>query len=207
MSSQNPYQTLGVTENASFDEIQEAKQRLSQQYREDTKALESIEAAYDAIIMERLRMRQEGKIKVPDRIRFAERSEPPFKINPNAVSQSPNWLQQFIERPSQKALLWPTGIFLILGGLTIFVQNRQDSLLSLLIALGFFANLYFLNRKEGRWWRSVLMSLIGLFLGLGLGSVLASLLELPNSGIPLNVEQLSSLTTFILFWIMSGFLR
>ncbi len=66
MSSQSPYEQLGVESDASFDEIQEAKNRLMQQYQGNQPTLETIEAAYDAIIMERLRMRQEGRIKVPD---------------------------------------------------------------------------------------------------------------------------------------------
>ena len=73
MSEQNPYEQLGVTEESSFEEIQEAKQRLVQQYQNDSKIVESIEAAYDSVLMDRLRMRQEGRIKVPDRIRFPER--------------------------------------------------------------------------------------------------------------------------------------
>ncbi len=72
MSDQNPYEKLGVSEDASFDEIQEARNRLLEQHGGDGKNLEMIEAAYDAILMERLRMRQEGKIKVPERIRFPE---------------------------------------------------------------------------------------------------------------------------------------
>ncbi|HEY9891193.1 MAG TPA: CPP1-like family protein, partial [Candidatus Sericytochromatia bacterium] len=76
MSDQNPYEKLGVTEDASFDEIQDAKGRLLQQHRGDQKLIESVEAAYDAIIMDRLRMRQEGKIKVPERIRFPEKLSP-----------------------------------------------------------------------------------------------------------------------------------
>ena len=72
MSDQNYYDTLGLDENSSFEEIQEAKERLIAQCEDDRKQKEAIEAAYDAILMERLRLRQEGKIKVPDRIRFAE---------------------------------------------------------------------------------------------------------------------------------------
>ncbi|NEP25885.1 CPP1-like family protein, partial [Moorena sp. SIO3I6] len=67
MSDNNPYDQLGVTEEASFDEIQDAKGRLMQKHRGNQKLLDTVEAAYDAIIMDRLRMRQEGKIKVPDR--------------------------------------------------------------------------------------------------------------------------------------------
>ena len=73
MSEQSPYEKLGVSETASFEEIQAAKNRLTQEYSNDVKTVEDIEAAYDSIIMERLKLRQEGRIKVPDRIRFAER--------------------------------------------------------------------------------------------------------------------------------------
>ncbi len=53
MSDQNNYEKLGVTEDATFDEIQDARSRLLQQYSGDRKHLETIEAAYDAILMER----------------------------------------------------------------------------------------------------------------------------------------------------------
>jgi len=84
MSDQNPYEKLGVSEEASFDEIQDARNRLFEQHSGDAKHLEVIEAAYDAILMDRLRMRQEGKIKVPERIRFPELrvQSPPRKVQP-----------------------------------------------------------------------------------------------------------------------------
>ena len=59
MSEQNPYEQLGVTEESSFEEIQEAKQRLVQQYQNDSKIVELIESAYDSVLMDRLRMRQD----------------------------------------------------------------------------------------------------------------------------------------------------
>jgi DnaJ-class molecular chaperone with C-terminal Zn finger domain len=75
MSNQSHYQQLGITEDASFEEIQAAKERLKQKNSNDQKVIENIEAAYDAILMDRLRLRQEGKIKVPERIRFPERQQ------------------------------------------------------------------------------------------------------------------------------------
>lgn len=73
MSEQTPYQQLRVSENATFEEIQESRNLLMQEYNGDRQKIEAIEAAYDAILMQRLKLRQEGKIKVPDRIRFAEK--------------------------------------------------------------------------------------------------------------------------------------
>lgn len=208
MSDQNPYEKLGVTENASFEEIQDAKQRLSQQYRDDSKVVETIEAAYDAIIMDRLRMRQEGKIKVPERIRFPEKSS---EVLPNpsliSINTSPNWLQRIIDTPSRSDILWATGVFVVLAAITFFAQNIETSLLSLLMALGVAANIYFLNRKEQRLGRSVLITLIGLLLGIGLGTALAGVLGGFLGGIGLSVEQFASLVTFSLFWVISSFLR
>lgn len=206
MSEQTPYEKLEVTENASFEEIQAAKQRLSDQYREDSKVVESIETAYDAIIMERLRMRQEGKIKVPDRIRFPERgAETPSNPSPIPAQTSPKWLKRFIDTPSLKELLWPAAVFLVLSGITVFTQG--DDLLPLLMAFGVFANIYFLNRKEHRFGRALLITLVGLLLGMGLGSLVANGLGLPGGGIPLSISQLASLLTFGLFWLISSFLR
>ncbi len=208
MSEQNAYEQLGVGENASFEEIQDAKKRLTQQYGSDSKKVESVEAAYDAIIMDRLRLRQEGKIKVPERIRFPERApEAPPQSTPARPKYSSNWLQQFIDNPSQSDILLPTGIFLVLASIAVFAQTTDASLLPLLMALGFMANIYFLNRKEGRFGRAFLMSLVALFLGIGLGSGIAQLMVSQGGGVVLGVERLASTITFCLFWLASCFLR
>ena len=207
MSEQNAYEQLGVGENASFEEIQDAKKRLTQQYGNDSKKVESIESAYDTIIMDRLRLRQEGKIKVPERIRFPERAPDPLpNITPVSNQYSSNWLQQFIDNPSQTDILFPTGIFLVLASIAVFAQTPEASLLPLLMALGFMANIYFLNRKEGRFGRAFLMSLVALFIGIGIGTGVAELL-VGQGGVVLGVEKLASTITFCLFWLASCFLR
>ena len=207
MSEQNAYEQLGVGENASFEEIQDAKKRLTQQYSNDSKKVESIESAYDTIIMDRLRLRQEGKIKVPERIRFPERAPDPLpNITPVSNQYSSNWLQQFIDNPSQTDILFPTGIFLVLASIAVFAQTPEASLLPLLMALGFMANIYFLNRKEGRFGRAFLMSLVALFIGIGIGTGVAQLL-VGQGGVVLGVEKLASTITFCLFWLASCFLR
>lgn len=208
MDEQNPYQQLGVKEDASFEEIQQAKQHLLQQHHDDSKIIESIEMAYDSIIMERLRLRQEGKIKVPERIRFPEREkplEPPPSFNPLPINSSPSWLQQFIDTPSLTDILLAAGVFLPLAGITIVVQDQQGSLVPLFLTLGIFGNVYFLNRKEQRFWRSVLITLVGLLVGISIGAGLAGLGL--SDVVPLNVQQLYALVTFCLFWLSSSFLR
>lgn len=206
MSEQTPYEKLGVSETASFEEIQAAKNRLTQEYSNDVKTVEDIETAYDSIIMERLKLRQEGRIKVPDRIRFAERQrETPPTPPPLSLDNSPSWLQQFIDTPSSGDLVWPTGIFLVLALITGFSQTNSSST-SLFLAFGVFANLYFLNRKENRFGRALLMTLAGLFIGVGLGWGIAQLLQGANVSGDMS-QSLIGITIFFVFWLSSSFLR
>lgn len=212
--SDNPYEQLGVTEDASFEEIQEAKSRLSQRYQDDVQLLEGVEAAYDAIIMDRLRMRQEGKIKVPERIRFPERSTsaPPQGAKPTREPNSPAWLQQLLDTPSRNDLLLSTGIYLVLAISTVTLFAQVDSpsndaaaetqTLSLIITLGLVAGVYLLFRKEKRFGRGLAIALLALVAGIGLGALLA-----PIAGSGLSTEQFSTLSTMFTLWLATSFLR
>ena len=202
MSEPTPYQLLEVDEDASFDEVQEARTRLAEQYSGDMKRLELIEAAYDAILMDRLRQRQEGKIKVPERIRFPERLSPaPTSFTPSPPSGSPAWLQRLIDTPSRSAILWPAGIYTGLAGLSVY-PAANDSL-QWTLALGVGSCLYFLNRKEQKFGRAVLLTVLCLVIGLLLGSLLASLV---NPAF-ITTEKFIALFTFLTLWLVSSFLR
>lgn len=206
MSEQNPYEQLGVTEESSFEEIQEAKQRLVQQYQNDSKIVELIEAAYDSVLMDRLRMRQEGRIKVPDRIRFPERLAIPVESKPVTSSKSPNWWQSSIDTPSAQDIGLPAVIYACLGAITLLVPDPSGSLLPLLLAFGVFVNIYFFNRKEKRFGRALLFTLAGLVLGVALGAGLASLAAKADLNI-FGDRQIYALVTFLIFWVISSFFR
>ncbi|MFM7876426.1 MAG: CPP1-like family protein [Microcystis panniformis] len=206
MSEQNPYEQLGVTEESSFEEIQEAKQRLVQQYQNDSKIVESIEAAYDSVLMDRLRMRQEGRIKVPDRIRFPERLTIPVESKPVTSGKSPNWWRSSIDTPSAQDIGVPAVIYACLGAITLLVPDPSGSLLPLLLAFGVFVNIYFFNRKEKRFGRALLFTLAGLVLGVALGAGLASLAAKADLNI-FGDRQIYALVTFLIFWVISSFFR
>ncbi|HEY9619045.1 MAG TPA: CPP1-like family protein [Crinalium sp.] len=205
MSDLNHYQKLEVDENASFEEIQNARSRLLQEHSSDRKQVEAIEAAYDAILMDRLRLRQEGKIKVPDRIRFPEKLvEPPSEFNSVPPKQSLDWLQRFVDTPSRADILWPAGLFAALSLLSLTAPPVA-------LALGVGFSLYFLNRKEHKFGRAFLLTLVGLIVGvvggLWLGELLGGLLTAQSINLPLTQETFASLVTFLLLWIIVSFLR
>lgn len=209
MSEQSPYQTLGVSENASFEEIQDAKKRLTKEHQNDTKLVERIEAAYDTIIMDRLRLRQEGKIKVPDRIRFPEKTLPiNSNISQETQKSAPEWLKRLLDNPSVPEIIIPGAIFLTLAIVTILVNTEESSSIPLLLACGFGASIYFLNKKEKLFGRAFLLSFIGFCLGLIIGYGVAGLIINPTSTtIVFNQEQFAALFTFCIFWLISSFLR
>jgi hypothetical protein len=208
MSDQNPYEKLGVSEDASFDEIQDARNRQLEQYSGDAKSLELIEVAYDAILMDRLRMRQEGRIKVPERIRFPElRVQVPPKETPTPREQSPAWLQRMLDQPTPRDILLPGAWYLGLSTISVFIQSPGDQLLQLALVVGVSISVYFLKGKEGKFGRAVLFTLVGLIVGLIAGGLLASwLLPQINLG-QLTSEQFSTVFTFMLLWLISSFLR
>ncbi|HLO51867.1 MAG TPA: CPP1-like family protein [Kamptonema sp.] len=203
MSEQTPYELLGVSEDASFDEVQDARGRMAEQYGDDKKRMEIIEAAYDAILMDRLRQRQEGKIKVPERIRFPERTVPSSpSFPPTPVKGGPAWLQRLLDSPSRADILWPAGVYAGLGGLSIYPAGN-DSLLQLTLAVGVGSCLYFVNRKEQKFGRAVLLTVAGLILGLVVGGIVGSFV----SATLITPEKFIAVFTFLILWLVSSFLR
>lgn len=216
MNQTNHYKTLGLDENSSFEEIQSARDRLLKEHDGDRKQSEAVEMAYDAILMERLRQRQEGKIKVPDRIRFPER---PSESSPQPLSVStqnlPGWLQQFMDTPSQNEVLWPAIAFAgvaVLGllGTPSGGNATSANLTNVALGLATIFSIYFLNRKENRFLRAVLLTIGGLVVGVILGGLLGSLIVGPLQSVNPNLISEAGfdvlMTAFVL-WVVSSFLR
>ena len=214
MSEQNVhYETLGLTEASSFEEVQSARKRLVADYEDSPQKKESIEAAYDAILMERLRLRQEGKIKVPDRIRFAEKqAKPTISASAglgDADNNGPQWLSDLLDQPeSSSELLWPSIIFVGLAVIT-WVLSSEDSLgASTALGFGMMCAIYFLNKKTRKLWRSLGLTSAALFVGLGISIAVVSIFS--SQGTALGAADGSSLSatiTLLVLWFVTGFLR
>ncbi|MEM6253230.1 MAG: CPP1-like family protein [Cyanobacteria bacterium P01_D01_bin.156] len=204
--NESNYKTLGLDESSSFEEVQVARKRLLEECPDDPKQKETIEAAYDAILMERLRMRQEGKIKVPDRIRFAEKAAD-TSLPKSGVSlpapQPPNWLQDWLDNPSRDDVLWPSVMFLALSALAWFSVSSAATALGFAVA----ATIFFINRKERKFWRSLGFATGGLVVGVLLGLVAINLVGQSVSLSPERVNAVVAIITTTLLWFVSCFLR
>ncbi|MEL6260933.1 MAG: CPP1-like family protein [Cyanobacteria bacterium J06626_6] len=208
------YETLGLTESSSFEEVQSARSRLAAEYEDDPQRKEGVEAAYDAILMERLRLRQEGKIKVPDRIRLGDQQQAkPKRLSPLkgslAESSGPQWLSDLLDQPENGGeILWPSVIFAGFVALSWLLKSEDALGASMALALGMMASIYFLNKKTRRLWRSLGLATIGLVVGLCLGLVIVQILGSQGTSLPPSqVSSLSASVTLAVLWFVTGFLR
>lgn len=207
MSNKSPYQILGIREDASFEEIQAAKAALLKSLAHSQEEQEQVEQAYDMILMQRLRLRQEGKIPVPDRIRYAERAFEAEPEHPPSLMRSrmslPPWAQNLLDTPSTQDLIWPGVILLsLLFWAALNPASETGPSLQLQLALAFMASIYFLFRKERRLFRSILLALLGMVGGWIVASALLSVV-----GGPQYPEVLQLFITFVVMWAVTAFLR
>jgi hypothetical protein len=205
MSSQSYYETLGVAEGASFEEIQSARTRLAKQHAEDAQRLQEIEQAYDALLMERLRLRQEGKVTVPDGIRFAENKAVLPKAATKLAFSMPTWNANFSASPQLWDWIAPTVAYVVLIGLTLTIGQRPEGLQTC-AGIGTGAAIFFIYRKENRILRALLFSLGGLLLGAALGLALARVLIAQVPGLP-GLSVIATWITFAILWLVSVFLK
>ncbi|MCS6960382.1 MAG: CPP1-like family protein [Pseudanabaenaceae cyanobacterium SKYGB_i_bin29] len=198
MDGFNPYELLGIEEDAAFEEVTAVRDRLLKAAADDPVELERIEAAYDAILRDRLRARIEGKIAVPDRIRYAERSlndligESTTELKP---LPAPSWLANLWERPRGGDILIT---LLVYGGLGL-VGYLVPANISLSLSLGLIAGFYLLHRKENRVGRTLMWLAIALVVGIAVGHGLTQV------GGVLQVNLLVAI--LLCLWLVTTFCR
>jgi hypothetical protein len=209
MSQQNPYERLGIDIDASFDEIQAAKQRLQQEHHSDQQSIDSIEAAYDSILMDRLKMRQEGKISVPEGIRFPEKSVQTLslpKLSPPQINIASGWLGELVEKPQGKELAITSGVMASLATIVALPGTAESSLpMILAVAAGFV--LYFLNSKIRRLGRAFLITSLGVVGSIVLAMIAINVLHVPIGGLPISSDKIATFMTLLVLWVIGSFMK
>lgn len=207
---QDPYQQLQIRPDASFDEVQRARDRVLKTCGEDAVARAKVEGAYDAVLMDRLRDRQSGRLSAE----AATASRMEREQSEGAASQTSNGPAALLTRlrnfslPASSlkgsavvpdlTLVQGQGLVvrLSLGALALLLLLFAPQTIELLLALGtiglFMSQIRRGRRPLGSLGWSVLLLIVGLVVGALLSVAVA------GSGLPFTVEQWQSLPALLL---------
>jgi hypothetical protein len=196
----DPYQRLGVEADASFDEVQAAKAARLEEVGDDPLARSRIEAAYDAVLMNRLKERQQGKVSSAARSasQREQASPPPARPLLQALPSLPQLPPGRLSPPAPRlpSLAWAEGRerwfpLATHGSLLVLLLALPQPPVELLLALATVATLLNLQRRNGRFGSSVACALLLLFAGVLSGSLLLAALapSLPLA-VPLSLAQI-----------------
>jgi hypothetical protein len=207
-SSSDPYARLGIDRDAAFDAVQSARDQRLAEAGDDPVHRSRVEAAYDAVLMDRLKERQQGRVS--NAARSASQRElasppPPRPLLPTL----PRLPAIGTAAGSQPARRWPAfgwasdrerwfplaaqGLLLVV---VLFVPGAAPELI---LALATGATVLNLQRRTQRFLLAVTAGFTLLTLGLILGALLVSVVDpqLPF-GLPLNGLQVQSLPALLL---------
>jgi hypothetical protein len=204
----DPYVRLGVTPDAPFDQVKEARDaRIAEIGDDDPLARSRVEAAYDAVLMDRLKERQQGRVSTAARSASQrEQVAPPAErvSLPSLPRLAPLPLVRNAARPSfaLPQLELATGRerwfpLVAIGALLVFLLLPGTDP-GLPLALGALAALVNLQRRHGRFLQAVITTLALLVVGLLVGAALVALLGSQLDGLPLAPLQLESVPALLL---------
>ncbi len=204
----DPYERLGVAPDASFDTVQEAKLARLDEAGDDPLVRSRIEAAYDAVLMDRLKERQQGRVSSAARSasQREQASPPPSRPALSALPSLPQLPPSRIPRPSfslpQLQLATGRDLWFPLaadGALLLLLVLMPGAAPELLTALATGVTLLNLQRRNGRFLAAVGWSFALLCLGLVLGGLLAGgLAAAISQSLPVTTLQLQSIPAILL---------
>jgi hypothetical protein len=204
----DPYERLGVAADASFDTVQEAKLARLDEAGDDPLVRSRIEAAYDAVLMDRLKERQQGRVSSAARSasQREQASPPPSRPALSALPSLPQLPPSRLPRPSfslpqlqlatGRDLWFPLAADGVLLLLLVLIPGAAPELLT---ALATGVTLLNLQRRHGRFLAAVGWSFVLLCLGLVLGGLLAGGLgPALSQSLPVTTLQLQSIPAILL---------
>jgi hypothetical protein len=205
--SPDPYTRLGIEHDAGFEAVQVARQARLDEVGEDPMARSRIEAAYDAVLMDRLKERQQGRVSSAARnaSQREQATPPPNRPVYPALPSLPSLPVARLVGNGRglPSLTLATGRefwvpLAILGPLTVLLL-LPSAAAELLLALAAITTVLNLQRRNGRFLAAVGWTFALLVTGLLVGGLLVG--ALPSSlplGLPLASVQVQSLPAMLL---------
>ena len=211
--SDDPFAQLGIAPGDSFEQVQAARERCLNQSGDDPQAKARVEAAYDAVLMSRLRERQQGQVSAA----AASASEREESGVASAPSQVVGVLQGLRTRLPQSAPslsgLAPTWslvegqgliVRLVLGGLALVLLLVSPGSSQLVLALGLIGTFLSQVRRGRRPLPSLGWSILGVGAGLLIGAVLTTALSTTAvAQLGLGPDQIQALPAALLLLLLS----
>lgn len=196
IKERDPYKRLGISQEATYEEIQEARNYLVELYGGHEKSAESIEGAFDKIISQKLRVRKKSGINLK-----ANKSE-----NKDAKPGFFAKYAQMFDKPDPKIIMQRFVLFAIIGAWSILQASENGPAFQ--VACSCIASAYFINTKrQGKALGfAVGVTLLALFAGWLVGTIVPLYLPMffPSS---LSPETICALFSFVTLWFTSTFLK
>ncbi|XP_010679846.1 protein CHAPERONE-LIKE PROTEIN OF POR1, chloroplastic isoform X1 [Beta vulgaris subsp. vulgaris] len=190
----DPYKRLGISPEASEEEIQAARNFLIQRYAGHKPSADAIEAAHDKIIMQKFYERKRPKLQIKKKVRD--------------VTQS-RYVQAVMNRfrtPSDSKFIVITSVaFLLLGALTVLFPTEEGPTLQ--VAISLVTTIYFIHSRLKSNIRSFLYGAGAFILSWLLGTFLMVSVIPPILKGPTSLEVTTSLITYVLLWVASTYLK
>ncbi|ESR38782.1 DnaJ [Citrus sinensis] len=129
----DPYKRLGISREASEEEIQAARNFLVQKYAGHKPSIDAIESAHDKIIMQKFYERRNPKIDIKKKVR---------EVRQSRVMQA---VMSRFQTPSTKIIIKTSVAFLVIGVLTVLFPTEEGPTLQ--VAISLIATMYFIHER------------------------------------------------------------
>ena len=218
--SEDPYTRLGLSQDATFEQVQAAKARCIADVDGDDQARARVEAAYDAVLMARLRGRQQGQVS-PAAATASQREEgvgsasltgpsfPGTSVLQKLRTNLPDPSQSLASLTPQWSLVEGQGrlvrVIAGIAGLGLLVVSVASVQLVLALAcIGVFLSQV---RRGRRPLASLGWTLLALLVGLVVGSLFTTALS-PTALQQLSITpaQIQAVPAAVLLWLAALFL-
>ncbi|KAK9145423.1 hypothetical protein Sjap_005326 [Stephania japonica] len=191
----DPYKRLGISPDASEEEIWGSRNFLLQQYAGHERSEESIEAAFENILINSYVKRKKTKFNLKTRLK-------------KKVEESPSWVKNlldFVELPPTVIILRRLFLFGFMAAWSI--MNSADGGPAFQVAVSLAACIYFLNDKTKSLARASIIGFGALVGGWICGSVFVPMIPTVLLRPTWTLELLTSLVAYTFLFLACTFLK
>ncbi|CAL1354607.1 unnamed protein product [Linum trigynum] len=195
MTVWDPYKRLGVSPYADEEEVWGARNFLLEQYSGHEGSEESIEAAFERLLMTSFKQRRKTKINLKTRLK-------------KQVDESPAWVKNllsFVELPPMDIIFRRLFLFAFMGGWSI--MNSAEGGPAFQVAVSLAACIYFLNEKTKSLGRAFVIGLGALATGWVCGSILVPIIPTVVLHHTWTLELMTSLVAYCFLFLGCTFLK